>query len=87
MIDLEVNAKWVKQVAKYATLSGVRLRHGAFVVAVSMDRFNKLEEWAHEHMAPVYSSPCVWHTLIFYGVAFTYDHSLEDDEVLIKENP
>jgi hypothetical protein len=86
MIDLEVNAKWVKDVAKHATFSGTHGGRIAMVIAVSMNRFDKLEEWAHEHMAPVYYSRSVWHTLVCYGVPFTYDHSLEDDEILIKES-
>jgi hypothetical protein len=87
MTELDINAKWVKGVAKQATYSGMRANRGAFVVAVSVNRFDKLEEWSHEHMAPAYTTRSVWHTLMFYGVAFACDHTLEDDEVLIKENP
>jgi hypothetical protein len=89
MIELETNAKWIREIAKHATFSSLRsMGWGSVCVAVSVNRFDKLEEWAHGHMAPVHSGPCsIWHSLMFYGMEFVYDHRLDDDELQIKEKP
>ncbi len=94
--DRDVIAVWLKAVAKYAVCSrfrgagGITTQHNV-MVAVSMNTFDKLEEWAHENMArnktTVPAERGKWHNLMFYGVPFTYDRMLKDDEVRIKEKP
>ncbi len=90
MNDHTATARWLRDVAKQATFAGFRGNYKV-MVAVSPNTFDKLEEWAHENMAHskgnVFAERSVWHNLIFYGVPFTYDRTLEDDEVRIKEKP
>ncbi len=83
MSDRKAIAVWLKEVAKRANFSSIRGSNGStagVMVAVSMNTFDKLEEWAHENIA-------ARETPTFYGVPFTYDQTLEDDEVRIKEKP
>ncbi len=84
MSDLEINASWVRQIAQRAGSNGSK----DMMVAVSVNRFDKLEEWAHQHSAfTPYAERGVWHNLMFYGVPFMSDSTLQDDEVMIKEKP
>lgn len=83
MSDLEVNAVWIREIAKLAQPAGQTM-----MVAVSANRFDKLEEWVHQHSAMTpYAERSLWYNLIFYGVPFVFDRTLQDDEVMIKEQP
>jgi hypothetical protein len=100
MSDLLIDGLWVREIAKHATYSGYRLTNlpggirgtaHPMMVALSHNNFDKLEDWAHENMAvgghPTYAERSIWHNLLFYGVPFTYDRTVADDEVRIKEKP
>lgn len=80
MSDLEINDEWLRGINKLAHPLGQTM-----IVALSMNNYCKLEEWANERLPPERRS--IWHKLTVYGVPFVYDRRLKDNEVMVKEKP